>query len=74
MGIVGLQPRQLAPTVGMTGSGSTKLAGSFVIFNNVKQIVSVDLHQQSKGGGSLLRPCWQIASRRITCFNIVQLA
>jgi hypothetical protein len=33
MGIAGVEPRQLAPTVGTTGSGS---AGSLVTFNDIQ--------------------------------------
>jgi hypothetical protein len=38
MGIAELEPRQLAPTVGTTGSGSTGSPASspYIIFNNIQ--------------------------------------
>jgi hypothetical protein len=43
MGIAGVKPRQLTPTVGTTGSGSTKLAGSVIINVIAGQIASTQL-------------------------------
>jgi hypothetical protein len=71
MGIAELKPRQLAPTVGTTGSGSTgspalssssTTCRSHLIISSAQAYLvfinsggASDLHQHSNGGGSLPR-------------------